>query len=112
MLRSGELRSRLLPLTLAKSRSRAPIVVSARILAIDTSTDWCGIAFDNSESVAEQNWQVGRHGTTAIAPVVAELLGKAGLGVSDFDACAVAIGPGSFSGLRVGISLAKGFAAA
>jgi tRNA threonylcarbamoyladenosine biosynthesis protein TsaB len=80
------------------------------ILAIDTSTDWAGIAVQFDGQVRQRNWEIGRHGTTAMAPAIQELLAEAGCTVDKMDACAVAIGPGSFSGLRVGLSLAKGFA--
>jgi tRNA threonylcarbamoyladenosine biosynthesis protein TsaB len=80
------------------------------ILGIDTSTDWCGIAIQIGDRIVQRNWEVGRHGTTAVAPAIQELLADAGIRVEDLTACAVATGPGSFSGLRVGISLAKGFA--
>ena len=92
------------------SPSWRPIVPEPAILAIDTSTDWAGIALQTDGKVTQRNWEIGRHGTIAIATAIQQLLLGAGATVDQLDACAVAIGPGSFSGLRVGLSLAKGFA--
>ena len=79
------------------------------VLAIDTSTDWAGVALATPIGIRERNWQVGRDGTVQVPEVIAGLLREAEIRAADLAGCVVAIGPGSFSGLRVGLSLAKGF---
>ena len=82
------------------------------ILAIDTSTDWAGIALTNGRDWAELNWSSGRWQTSQVLPEIERLLVRLDMTIGDVGAIAAAVGPGSFSGLRVGLSLAKGFALA
>jgi tRNA threonylcarbamoyladenosine biosynthesis protein TsaB len=82
------------------------------ILALDTSTDWAGIALTDGEGLAELNWTAGRQQTTHVMPEVVRLLGTMGLSAGDLGAVTVATGPGSFSGLRVGMAIANGLAVA
>lgn len=83
------------------------------ILAIDTATDWIGVAlYDGAEVRAEQVWRGGRHHTSALAPEVALLMRRAGVAQDDLTAVGVAQGPGSYTGLRIGMALAKGLAMA
>lgn len=83
------------------------------ILAIDTSTEQASIALsEGSVPIAEWSWRVGRNHSTQVKPAVQWLMQLANTGVHDIDTLVVASGPGSFSGLRVGISLAKGLAMA
>ena len=80
----------------------------ALLLAIDTSAHTAGVALLGGEVVlAERTWQaVGNH-TTQLLPAVRELLRASGKTVADLGAVATAIGPGAFTGLRVGIATAK-----
>ena len=81
------------------------------ILAIDTATQYASLALYNSDTVfAEDNWFSGRKHTIELMPRVKRMLKLAELGVSDLTALAVAVGPGSFTGLRIGIAAAKGLA--
>ena len=82
------------------------------ILALDTSTDMCGIAlYRPAEGVlAEQSWLSGREQTTQLLPNVQRLMSLVNVHNSDLTGVAVATGPGSFSGVRIGISVAKSIA--
>ena len=80
-------------------------------LAMDTSTDWPSIAlFKDGDIVAELTWSSERNHSMELLPQVDHLLGQAGVGMAGIDAVVVARGPGSFNGLRVGLSAAKGLA--
>jgi len=80
-------------------------------LAIDTSTDMASIALvQDSEVLAELTWHCGQNHTTQLLPQLAHLLNQTGLSLQSVNFIIVAKGPGSFNGLRVGISTAKGLA--
>jgi tRNA threonylcarbamoyladenosine biosynthesis protein TsaB len=81
------------------------------ILAIDTATQYAGLALYNPDGLqAEESWYTGRNHTVELAPRLARMLKSARLNVSDLSALAVSIGPGSFTGLRIGLAVAKGLA--
>jgi tRNA threonylcarbamoyl adenosine modification protein YeaZ len=80
-------------------------------LAIDTSTDTASLALTNDDEVlAEVTWRCGQNHATQLLPQLSHLLKQAGLSLQSVSCIIVAIGPGSFNGLRVGISTAKGLA--
>lgn len=81
------------------------------ILAIDTATQYAGLALYNSDGLrAEESWTTDRNHTVELMPRIARMLESAQLKVIDLTALAVAIGPGSFTGLRIGLAVAKGIA--
>jgi tRNA threonylcarbamoyladenosine biosynthesis protein TsaB len=83
------------------------------LLAIDTATQIMSLALHDGMSIAaEQTWFSGSNHTITLAPMIHQMLTANGLGVESLTALAVSIGPGSYSGLRVGVALAKGLAAA
>lgn len=83
------------------------------LLAIDTSTALTGIAcYDQGMLCGECVWQSGRNHTTQLLPQLQVLLRHLERKQADVQAVAVALGPGSWSGLRVGMSIAKGMALA
>ena len=84
-----------------------------KILALDTATDSCSVAATDDGSVAAEltirkNQTHSRH----LMELVDSVLQIAGYGAADLDGLAVSIGPGSFTGLRIGISTIKGLALA
>ncbi len=81
------------------------------LLAIDTSTQSVGIAiFDGSQFLCEESWISRRYHTVELARGVHQNLSRAGLKAKDLEVLGVAIGPGSFTGLRIGLALVKGLA--
>ncbi|MEI7643884.1 MAG: tRNA (adenosine(37)-N6)-threonylcarbamoyltransferase complex dimerization subunit type 1 TsaB [Chloroflexales bacterium] len=83
------------------------------LLAIDTATTITGIALcDGGELLAECAWVSGRHHSAQLLPQLDLLLRHVGANHESLRAVAVALGPGSWSGLRVGMSVAKGLALA
>ena len=81
------------------------------LLAIDTSTDTASLALvQGSEVLAELTWRCGQNHTTQLLSNLAHLLKQTRLSPQSLTSIVVARGPGSFNGLRVGISTAKGIA--
>jgi len=81
------------------------------LLAVDTSTQTVGIAlFDGNQILCEESWISRRYHTVELAKAVQSNLSRAELAVTDLHVLAVAIGPGSFTGLRIGLALIKGIA--
>ncbi|MGE5072673.1 MAG: tRNA (adenosine(37)-N6)-threonylcarbamoyltransferase complex dimerization subunit type 1 TsaB [Anaerolineae bacterium] len=81
------------------------------LLAIDTSTSQIGIGlYDGVQVTAESIWYSQQHHTVELAPALADLLRRASVRVGDVQAIGVAIGPGSFTALRVGMAFVKGLA--
>lgn len=79
-------------------------------LAIDTSFDACSVAIlDRGEPVFSETRIIGRGHSEALPVMVAEGLGRTGLGAADFDRIGVVVGPGAFAGVRVGLAFARAF---
>lgn len=84
-----------------------------RILALDTATRSCSIAIIDDESIlAEAMYAGGQTHTIHLIEMVQKALDQAGLRLSEIDGFAVGRGPGSFTGLRIGISTVKALAIA
>ncbi len=83
------------------------------LLAVDTSTAQVGLAlYDGAQVLGEMTWTTRQHHTTELAPALVGLLARSGNTMEAVSALAVAIGPGSFTSLRVGLSFVKGLALA
>jgi len=83
------------------------------LLAIDTSTAQVGLAlYDGTQVLSEMTWTTHQHHTTELAPAISGLLNRCGVSMDMVSALGVAVGPGSFKSLRVGLSLVKGIALA
>ena len=79
------------------------------LLAIDTSTAQIGLAlYDGATVPGELVWQSRAHHTEQLAPALASLLEWVGVTMDSIKAVGVAIGPGSFTSLRVGLAFVKG----
>ena len=83
------------------------------VLAIDTTLGACSAAvLDDGAVLASVSEPMQRGHQERLAPLVAETMAAAGLGFGELDRIGVTVGPGSFTGLRVGLAFAKGFALA
>ncbi len=82
-----------------------------KLLGIDTSTSFAGVGLRVDGDVSTRSWRSRHNHGREVMPAVMELLGAAGLKPSDLDAVAVALGPGGFSAVRVGIATAHGLVA-
>jgi tRNA threonylcarbamoyladenosine biosynthesis protein TsaB len=83
------------------------------LLAIDTSTAQIGLAlYDGGTIPGELFWQSRAHHTEQLAPALSVLLERVGVTIDSVAALGVAIGPGSFTSLRVGLAFVKGLALA
>lgn len=83
------------------------------LLAIDTSTSWISLAlFDGTQLRYEATWESQHHHTVEVAPAIERMFNHTGINQQDLTGLAVAIGPGSFTSLRIGVAFAKGMALA
>ncbi|MBU3550496.1 tRNA (adenosine(37)-N6)-threonylcarbamoyltransferase complex dimerization subunit type 1 TsaB [Polynucleobacter sp. MWH-Berg-3C6] len=82
-----------------------------RILAIDTSTAWCSVALSLGDQIPLLRHELVSAGASQLVlPWVESLLQQANLKLSDLDAIAVGIGPGAFTGVRLGVAAVQGLA--
>ncbi|HEJ9056339.1 tRNA (adenosine(37)-N6)-threonylcarbamoyltransferase complex dimerization subunit type 1 TsaB [Serratia fonticola] len=84
--------------------------MSTRILAIDTATEACSVAIWNQGEVHALFELCPREHTQRILPLVQQVLAESGSSLSQLDALAFGRGPGSFTGVRIGIGIAQGLA--
>lgn len=80
-----------------------------RVLAIDTCLSACSVAVvDGDRTAAWASEPMERGHQERLAPLAREVMARSGLSFADLDRIAVTLGPGSFTGLRVGLAFAKG----
>ncbi|CFR13478.1 tRNA (adenosine(37)-N6)-threonylcarbamoyltransferase complex dimerization subunit type 1 TsaB [Yersinia kristensenii] len=84
--------------------------MSTRILAIDTATEACSVALWNNGEVQALFELCPREHTQRILPMVQQVLAESGLSLQQLDALAFGRGPGSFTGVRIGIGIGQGLA--
>ena len=84
------------------------------ILGIDTSTKICTCSIFDSENgvIAETSLSVKKNHSNIVMPIIDNLFKISDLNINDIDKVAVAIGPGSFTGVRIALGIAKGLAMA
>lgn len=81
------------------------------LLAVDTSTRTIGLAlYDGTSVLSEMIWASHDYHTVELAPSVMDMMSRAQVEIEDLSALGVATGPGSFTGLRIGMALVKGIA--
>jgi len=81
-----------------------------RILAIDTATEACSVALWNDGKIGAHFELCPREHTQRILPLVQQQLSEGGVTLAELDALAFGRGPGSFTGVRIGIGIAQGLA--
>lgn len=81
----------------------------SKIILIETSTSLCSVALaENGRTICYKESETPRSQASLTAPFIKDLLDSQGIAVKDCDAVCVSAGPGSYTGLRVGVSTAKG----
>lgn len=82
-----------------------------RVLGIETATDICASAIvDNANVLVERSVQAPRLHSERLISIIDECLHRTQTSMDTLDGIAISIGPGSFTGLRIGLSVAKGLA--
>ncbi|QGU87746.1 tRNA (adenosine(37)-N6)-threonylcarbamoyltransferase complex dimerization subunit type 1 TsaB [Erwinia sorbitola] len=84
--------------------------MSTRILAIDTATEACSVALLNDDRLLAHFELCAREHTQRILPLVQQILQEGNVALRELDALAFGRGPGSFTGVRIGIGIAQGLA--
>lgn len=84
-----------------------------KILALDTSGQNCSVAIiDEEKVISDFNLSIGTTHSETLLPMIDEVCKSSKIDLSEIDVLACSIGPGSFTGLRIGIATIKGFALA
>ena len=80
------------------------------LLALDTSTDACSVALRVDDQLFIDHRVVAQQHGSLVLPMVDALMSQAGLQASQLDALIYGRGPGSFTGVRIGVACAQGIA--
>ncbi|MDP2981491.1 MAG: tRNA (adenosine(37)-N6)-threonylcarbamoyltransferase complex dimerization subunit type 1 TsaB [Candidatus Omnitrophota bacterium] len=84
-----------------------------KILGIDTSSKFLNIALsEDKDIIKEESYLLDRKHASQLVPKIKGLLRKTRVSINKIDAFIIGLGPGSFTGLRIGVSAIKGFGAA
>jgi tRNA threonylcarbamoyladenosine biosynthesis protein TsaB len=82
------------------------------LLALDTATRVMGLALHSGQDIlCEQSWRIGNRHTIELAPAVDRMLKTSEVTPDQLTGIGVCNGPGSYTGVRIGVALAKGMAA-
>lgn len=81
-----------------------------KLLGIETCTNICSVALWDGQHLHEKINRSPRSHSKSLLPMIEKLLAEQQLSISDIDALACARGPGSFTGVRIGVGVAKGLA--
>lgn len=96
----------------AFSDFRLPTSDSVNVLAIETATESCSVALLHADSLIERSELAPRRHAELVLPFAESLLAEAGIARAQLDGIAVGRGPGAFTGVRLGVSIAQGLALA
>lgn len=84
----------------------------AKILAIDSSAKLCAVGLLNGDAVSSYQSPTQKAAAQSLLPLIDRLLSEATLNLGEIDAIAVSAGPGSFTGVRIGMGIAQGLSEA
>lgn len=84
--------------------------MSATLLAVDTSSAYCSVALSHQGVVSGEHLITEQSHSENVLPMVRRLLESRGMAVQDVDAFVVGIGPGGFTGVRLGVAVVQGLA--
>lgn len=90
--------------------NRSSFSETPSLLAIDASTEQCSVALLVDGNVTSQVCNTPRSHAKVMLPMIDALLSEAGVSLQNLDALAIGIGPGSFTGIRIGVGVAQGLA--
>ena len=81
-----------------------------RILCIDATTEACSVALFNNDEITDIYQVAPRQHASLLLPLVDKLLSESGLKLNQLDGIGCLVGPGAFTGIRIGVSVAQGLA--
>jgi tRNA threonylcarbamoyladenosine biosynthesis protein TsaB len=81
-----------------------------KLLALDTSTEACSVALQLGAEILSLDEVCPQQHSKRVLPMVQQLLSQAGIGLKDLDGIVFGRGPGSFTGVRIGVGVAQGLA--